>query len=123
MLVFSIAATVGLFALGSGPAAAQTTSSVRCSAPTTTVPAHQPLVLSATGGNGAYTWSSPGLTISNPHGSQFTVNFNKPGTYPVTVASGNTTSTCNITVTAAVSGSTTTTTSVPGLPNTGELPK
>ena len=121
-LAFFAAAVAGSFALGSG-AVAQTTSSVQCSAPTYTIPAHQSLTLSATGGNGTYTWSSPGLTVTNPHGSSFTVNFNAPGTYPVYVASNGATSTCSIAVTAAA-GTTTpsTTTSTPGLPNTGELP-
>lgn len=117
-LIFAVAAMIGSLTVGVG-VGAQTTSTVQCSAPTYMVPANQSIVLSATGGNGTYVWSSPGLVITNPNGSSFTVRFTRAGVYPVTVMSAGASSTCNITVTAAVPGATAT----PSLPNTGELPR
>lgn len=117
LLLFAAAAVIGSLAVGMG-VGAQTTSPVQCSAPTYTVPAEQSITLSATGGNGTYVWSSPGLVITNPNGSSFTVTFNRAGTYPVMVSSAGASSTCTVSVTAAVPGATTT----PSLPNTGELP-
>jgi PKD domain len=121
-LLFVAAAVVGSLIMGAAGVGAQTTSPVACSAPTYMFPAGQGVTLSATGGNGSYTWSSPGLVITNPTGSSFTVTFNRAGTYPVTVASAGASSTCTLTVTAATTGGGTTT-GTPGLPNTGELPE
>jgi hypothetical protein len=115
--LFALAAVAGSFVIGSG-VFAQSVTPVSCSPATVSVPVGQSVTLSAAGGDGTnYLWSSPGLVITNPTGAGFTVAFNAMGTYPVTVASAGTSSTCNVVVTQA------TVTVPPGLPNTGELPE
>lgn len=69
--------------------------------------------VSATGGNGTYTWSSPDLSIANPNGSGFSANYASLGVKTLTVTSGGLVATCAINVLA--SGVVVT----PGLPNTG----
>ncbi|MEK7611880.1 MAG: PKD domain-containing protein [Patescibacteria group bacterium] len=66
---------------------------------------------SATGGNGAYVWSSPDLVITNPNGTNFTANFASLGSKTITVRSGELSSTCAVNVLSAAG--------TPGLPNTG----
>jgi len=117
--LFIFGAVIGSLAIGSG-AGAQTTTPLSCFFGLSSVRAGEPAVITATGGNGSYVWSSPGLVITNPTGSNFSVAFNAPGNYPVTVTSAGLTSTCNILVTPASSG-TPTPTPAPGMPSTGEL--
>jgi len=126
LALFAGAALAGaIFVGGSMNVGAQTTA-VACSPSAVSVAPGQSVTLSASGGDGAnYAWSSPGLTITNPNGTNFTVTFNQDGTFPVTVTSASSSATCNVTVTgtAVTGGSTGTTPSVPGLPNTGALPE
>jgi len=116
--IFMTAALVGSLLVGSGVGAQSTSTNgpVTCTAPSYSITVGQPLTLNASGGDGNYTWSGPGLVISNPNGSRFNVSFNTPGIYPVTVVSAGVGATCNITVTALSNPVPT-----PGLPNTGEL--
>lgn len=115
---FVAAFVLGAAFVGTG-ALAQTTTNptpLACVWTLPSVPAGSPATLTATGGTGSYVWSGPGLVISNPTGTQFTVTYNAAGTYPVTVSSGTQTATCNVVVTAVEVIPPT-----PGLPNTGEL--
>jgi uncharacterized protein YjdB len=122
---FVVAAVAGSLIVGAG-VFAQSMTPVSCSPATFSLPMGQSVTLTASGGDSNYLWSSPGLVVTNPTGMNFNVSFNAVGTYPVTVVSAGTSSTCSITVTAAtaipatISGTTTT---VPGLPSTGELPE
>lgn len=108
----------------SSTATSTTGTTVRCSPATVTVAPGQSVTLSATGGNGTYQWSSPGLTITNALGANFRVTFNRNGTFPVSVTSGGATATCSVVVAGtAVPGSTNPPTTTPGLPNTGAMPE
>jgi hypothetical protein len=93
---------------------------VECSPSTTTVALGASVTLSASGGDGSFIWSSPGLVITNPVGEDFTVNFSAPGTHAVTVTSDGEADTCTVIVTAVeVPGGP----AAPGLPDTGYLPE
>ena len=116
--LFVVAAVAGSLAVGAG-VFAQSVTPVTCTPATYALPAGQSVTLSASGGDGNYVWSSPGLVVTNPTGTNFTVNFNAAGTYPVTVTSAGGSATCSVTVEAA----TTVTSTPPGLPNTGEMPE
>lgn len=113
--IFVTATVAGSFVIGSGVFAQTATSAVLCQPSTYTLPVGQSVTLEASGGDSNYMWSSPGLVVTNPTGSNFRVSFNSAGTYPVTVTSAGVSSTCYVTATAPVP--------VPGLPNTGELPE
>lgn len=123
--LFAVTAFAGALFIGGSYGVSAQAAPVACSPMAITAAPGQSVALSATGGNGTYTWSSPGLTIINPNGQGFSVNFNADGTYPVTVTSAGSTSTCNVTVTGTAVASTggTTTGSTPGLPNTGAMPE
>ncbi|MDE2019267.1 MAG: hypothetical protein KGJ13_02880 [Patescibacteria group bacterium] len=139
--LFAASALVGSLLIGSGVFAQSTTVSstasttasstaatqLSCSPNTVSAAVGQSVTLTASGGNGTYAWSSPGLTIANPNGKSFNVTFNRAGTFPVTVSSAGMNATCDVTVAAAATGATGTTgttgTTTPGLPNTGELPE
>jgi hypothetical protein len=58
----------------------------------------QTAAVSATGGNGAYVWSSPDLTIANPNGSGFSADYATTGLQTLTVTSGGLVTTCAINV-------------------------
>ena len=116
-LLFVTAFVVGSFIVGIGAQAQVAATPVACNFGLPSVPAGQPATMTASGGNGSYVWSSPGLVIANPTGSSFTATFNAAGTYAVTVTSAGQSATCSILVTPAV-----VTSGTPGLPNTGELP-
>jgi len=73
--------------------------------------------VSASGGNGTYTWSSPDLSISNPSGSGFSANFGSTGLKTLTVTSAGLVATCTVNVLA--SGTVIPPVTTPGLPNTG----
>jgi hypothetical protein len=123
-LFIAAVAAGGMLSIGGGVQAQVTTTAsgpVVCTFGLPSVPAGQQATLTATGGNGSYVWSSPGLTINNPTGSTFGVAFNDPGTYPVTVTSNGQSATCSVLVTAPL-GTTPTTPTTPGLPDTGEMP-
>ncbi len=82
---------------------AQTVVPVTCTVATSSVSANQSVMLTASGGNGSYTWTGSNLSISNPTGSQFAVSYPTPGTYLVTVTSGGLSANCSVNVTAAIS--------------------
>ncbi len=92
------------------------TGSISCSPASQNVTLGQTAYVSASGGTGTYTWSSPDLLINNPNGSGFNANYATVGTKTITVSSGNGTSAA-CTVNVLASG--TAVTNTPGLPNTG----
>ena len=109
---------LGLVFAGATAVQAQTTTTVSCSPATQNAQVGQAVSVSATGGTGSYTWSSPDLTISNPSGTGFSAIFNSPGVKTISVASGGQIAVCAVTV----AGTTTTPTTpvpTPTLPNTG----
>jgi hypothetical protein len=80
---------------------AQTATTLSCSVNLPSVVADQAAILTATGGNGTYSWSGPDLNVTNSGGSQFAVSYPQIGTYPITVTSAGLTSTCDVNVVAA----------------------
>jgi len=76
----------------------------------------QTAAVSATGGTGAYVWSSPDLSIANPNGSGFSANYATIGLKTLTVTSGGLTTSCAINV---LSGGVTVPVTTPSLPDTG----
>jgi hypothetical protein len=76
----------------------------------------QTAAVSATGGTGAYVWSSPDLSIANPNGSGFSANYATLGLKTLTVTSGGLTTSCAINVLASGVVVPVTT---PSLPDTG----
>ncbi len=122
--LFAGAALGGALFIGDSMSVGAQTTSLSCSPASTMVAPGQSVTLSASGGNGTYQWSSPGLTITNPFGANFAVTFNRDGTFPVTVTSAGTTATCSVLVTGtAVPSTSTAPVTTPGLPNTGALPE
>lgn len=92
------------------PGGSTTGGTLACSPATQSATVGQSATFTATGGTGSYVWSAPELTLVNPTGSGFTVNYATTGTKTITVTSGNQSAVCTL----AVSAGTT-----PGLPNTG----
>ncbi len=122
--LFAVASLAGAVFIGGSYGAHAQEAPVACTPTSVSVAPGQSVSLSATGGNGAYVWSSPGLTITDANGQNFVVNFNADGSYPVTVTSASSSATCDVNVTGvALGGSTSTGGNVPGLPNTGALPE
>ncbi len=95
---------------------AVSTNALACYPATQNVVLGQTATLSATGGNGAYVWSSPDLTIANPNGTGFSANYSSIGLKTLTVMSGGLVTTCAINV---LSNAVVTVPVTPGLPNTG----
>lgn len=91
------------------------TGALMCSPATQNVTLGQTASVSASGGNGSYTWSSPDLSINNPTGSGFSASYASTGLKTLTVTSNGATATCDINVLA----NTGTTPVTPSLPNTG----
>src|SRR5688572_14056974 len=99
---------------------------VFCSVSPVSVPINTTITLTASGGNGTYTWSSPNFTLADPTTSSAVLglSYNVPGDYIVNVMSNGASATCFVTITAiefpapgsAIEAP------APGLPNTGELP-
>jgi len=94
-------AGMSLAAIGS----AQTVVPVTCSVNSSSVNVDQAAILTATGGNGTYSWSGPNLSVTNSTGSQFAVTYPSVGTYPITVSSEGLSATCNVNVVTAPVGS------------------
>lgn len=115
--LLTLASSLLILACSTGLAAAQTTT-LTCNPSTVAINVGQSVTLSAAGGastsSASYVWSSPGLVITNPFGTGFTVNFPTPGTRIVTVSNGAQSATCTIFVNAA-----TIPTPAPQLPSTG----
>jgi hypothetical protein len=95
---------------------ANSTNALTCYPVTQNVTLGQVAAVSATGGNGVYTWSSPDLTIADPNGTGFSANYATIGVKTLTVTSGGLVTTCAINV---LSGGTVIVPVTPGLPNTG----
>src|SRR3989344_9613540 len=75
---------------------AQSTTPLTCSVGASIVSANQVAILTATGGNGSYTWSGQNIDITNTHGNQFAVSYPNAGTYTITVTSGNQSAICSV---------------------------
>jgi hypothetical protein len=105
-----LSATCNLTVVAAAPSGA-----LVCSPSTQNVTIGQVASVSASGGSGVYTWSSPDLSISNPNGTGFSANYASTGLKTLTVTSAGATATCSINV---LSG-TVTPPVTPGLPNTG----
>jgi len=90
------------------------TGTLSCLPLTQNVTLGQSIAVSATGGNGSYTWSSPELRVINPNGSGFSANYASVGLKTLTVTSAGSVATCTINV---LSNSVPPIT--PGFPNTG----
>lgn len=119
---FAAALIVGAFAVGSGTQAQATP--VACSFLQSSVSINLPITLTASGGNGSYSWSIPGLLAGTAFSTNTTQQliFNVPGNYAVNVTSGGTVAICNVAVTAVESPAPGGIEFPdPGLPNTGEL--
>lgn len=69
-----------------------------CAPPTQTVGVNQSASLSATQGNGTYSWSAPGGLVASGSGASFATSYAAPGTYSVTVTSGGLSATCEVVV-------------------------
>lgn len=93
--------------------ASTSTGNLVCSPAVQSVALGQTATFSATGGNGAYTWSAPDLTIANPNGSGFSASYATAGLKTLTVTSGSLATTCAVNVLANAY-------TIPTFPNTGE---
>ncbi len=82
---------------GSGGGSGGGGGGVVCSPGQQTIAAGGTATLSASGGNGSYTWSSNG-TPNNGTGSSFSTSFSNPGQQTVTVWDGQTSAGCSVTV-------------------------
>ena len=91
--------------------ASTTAGSLVCSPAVQSVALGQTATFSATGGNGAYIWSAPDLTITNPNGSGFSASYASAGLKTMTVTSGSLATTCAVNVISNVT--------IPTFPNTG----
>jgi hypothetical protein len=97
--------------------AASGTSMLSCFPVTQNVTLGQTATVTATGGDGNYTWAAPDLNITNANGAGFSANYASTGVKTLTVTSAGLVTTCTINV---VLGNATPTPPVtPGLPNTG----
>lgn len=74
------------------------TTPLTCVNPVGTILVGTPATFTVNGGNGTFSWSSPGLSVANPIGTSFTANFSTAGIHTVTVNSGAETSTCAVNV-------------------------
>lgn len=114
--VYAITVTSGSQSVSCNMTVVTTSGAVLACAPATqNVTLGQVAYVSASGGTGTYTWSSPDLSITNATGSSFSANYATTGLKTLTVTSGGATATCAINV---VAGSVTPPVT-PGLPNTG----
>jgi len=85
---------------------AQTVTPVTCTIGSgASITANQPVLVTATGGNGIYTVSGANITTTNLPGNQFAVSFAGTGVNTLTVNSGGQTGTCNATVVASTAPS------------------
>jgi len=95
---------------------APSTGALSCFPAVQNVTLGQTVAVSATGGNGAYVWTSPDLSIVNPNGSGFSANYASTGLKTLTVSSAGLVTTCAINVLA---NGTVVVPVSPALPNTG----
>ncbi len=102
-LVLSAVTAVAVVGLSIGALSfAQTSVPVSCSPASSSVNVNQVDVLTATGGNGTYSWSGPNLNITNSAGNQFAVSYPTANTYPITVSSAGLSAQCNVAVVGTV---------------------
>ncbi len=94
---------------------AASTGTLACAPSVQNVTLGQTASVSASGGNGTYTWSSPDVNVTNPNGSGFSVSYASIGLKTLVVRSGTLAATCSINVLPAA----TIPPVDPGLPNTG----
>jgi hypothetical protein len=92
------------------------TNEISCFPATQNVVLGQTASVSASGGNGTYTWSSPDLSIANPVGTGFSANYASIGVKTLSVASGGLVTTCTVNV---LSNNVVINPVTPTLPNTG----
>ena len=115
--VYTITVTsAGLNASCNFTVVAAVTGALNCAPGTQNVTLGQTAYFTATGGNGAYTWSSPDLTIINANGSGFSASYASTGLKTLSVTSAGVTDTCAVNVLA---NTTPVPPVIPGLPNTG----
>ena len=69
-----------------------------CTPGVQTVNVNQAAVVSATGGNGTYSWVAPGASSANLNGQNVSIVYTSAGTRTVTVNSGNQSAVCTIVV-------------------------
>ncbi len=93
------------------------TNALSCFPVTQNVVLGQTATLSATGGDGTYVWSSPDISIANPNGTGFSVNYATIGVKTMTVRSAGLVTTCAINVLS--NGTVIVPPATPALPNTG----
>lgn len=96
------------------------TGTLMCSPVVQTVNVGQTASVSATGGNGTYTWSATDLSITNPNGTGFSASYPSPGLHTLTVSSNGAVSNCAINVIGTGSTTVPPVVVTPGLPATGE---
>ncbi len=115
--VYTITVTsAGLNASCNFTVVAAVTGALNCAPGSQNVTLGQTAYFTATGGNGAYTWSSPDLTIITPTGSGFSASYASTGLKTVSVTSAGVTDTCAVNVLA---NTTPVPPVIPGFPNTG----
>ncbi len=85
-----------------------------CLATRPSVALGQSATFAAIGGNGAYSWSSTDLTITNPTGSGFSASYASAGVKTMTVTSNGLLTSCTVNILPGASEPAT-----PGMPNTG----
>jgi hypothetical protein len=103
--LLSLVTAVAVMGMSLGSISLAQTPPVSCSPSSSTVSSNQAATLTASGGNGVYSWSGTNLNITNSAGTQFAVSYPTPGTYTVIVSSAGQSATCNVTVVAATAGS------------------
>lgn len=94
-----------------------TTGGISCFPAVQTVVLGQTAAVSASGGDGNFTWASPDLTIANPNGSGFSATYATIGLKTLTVSSAGLVTTCAVNVLS--NGSVVPPPVTPTLPNTG----
>jgi len=99
---FLAVAAIGISALSS----AQTANTLSCSVNAGSVNVNQAALITAVGGGPTYAWSDLAPGITGSAGNQFAVSYPSPGNYPITVASGGQTATCDVNVVGIITAGT-----------------
>ncbi len=90
-----------------------------CTPAVQTINQGQTASVTASGGNGSYTWSASDLSISNPTGTGFSATYASPGLHTLVVTSNGNNATCAVNVIATTGGTPVPPVTTPGLPDTG----
>jgi hypothetical protein len=96
-LGLAVAVIAAVFSVGTITSAQ--TSPVACTTNHNNVGINTPVIVTATGGDGTYSFVGGTTSSTGTSGNQFTASYASPGTYPVTVTSGSSSATCNVIVT------------------------